>query len=342
MRRNAVALTLLLVSGGLSVMAADQAAATPAGPFAQVATGYDHSCALTAAGGVQCWGDDNDGELGDGANPSGRTAPVNVVGLSSGVASVTAGNFHTYALTTAGGVKCWGYGLYGELGDSQFHSTPFDVPSLQTGVQSLVAGGNATSAILSDNSLECWGRNESGELGNGTITDTPTPTNVVGIPEGVLSVDMDSGSSHACAATTLGAVKCWGQNNFGQLGDGTTTNSLTPVAVTGLSSGAVTVGVGNGHSCALMAAGDVKCWGWNFYGQVGNGTTTTANRTTSRRRAVGSCHGATVSASRTTAPRWHRARLECWGMNDFGQLGRLLDTDPTLAAPVTGLGYRRD
>jgi pimeloyl-ACP methyl ester carboxylesterase len=144
-----------------------------------------------------------------------------VTGLSSGVIALTAGSSHTCALTGAGGVKCWGYNYYGQLGD-------------------------------------------------GTTTNRLTPINVTDLSSGV--IDITAGGSHTCALTSVGGVKCWGYNYYGQLGDGTTTNRLTPMDAVGMGGGISSLGAGFYHTCALTSAGGVKCWGSNDYGQLGDGT----------------------------------------------------------------------
>ena len=124
--------------------------------------------------------------------------------------------------------------------------------------------------------MRCWGRNEFGQLGDGTTTTRLTPVMVSGFSSGAVAVV--TGYYYSCALTTAGGVWCWGQNENGQLGDGTTTNRSTPVAVSMLSFGAVAVSATGFHTCALMSDGEVQCWGYNAYGQIGDGTT--AQRTT--------------------------------------------------------------
>ena len=237
-----------------------------------VVAGMGHTCALTSAGGVKCWGSDGVIQFGDGMTFAQRTTPVDMVGLSSGVVAVAAGWSHTCALTIAGGVKCWGDNLVGQLGDGTrtARPTPVDVVGLSSGVVAIAGGRHHTCALTSAGGVKCWGWNGSGQLGDGTTTARPTPTDVVGLSSGVVAVA--AGEGHTCALTTAGGVKCWGGNGNGQLGDGTRTARPTPTDVVGLSSGVVAVAAGMGHTCALTSAIGVKCWGWNGSGQLGDGT----------------------------------------------------------------------
>jgi len=235
--------------------------------------GYGHTCARLADATMACWGENREGQLGDGttANP-GTPHPVAVSGIS-GTTGFTTGAYHTCALTGNGALRCWGRNDSGQLGDGTYSSssTARLVDGL-TGVAAVSGGGAHTCAVLSDGTVRCWGENRYGQVGDGmTGTTVTTPVEVVGMTG---AVDVSAGWGHTCALLADGSVQCWGHNEFGQLGDGTTTDRATPVPVSGLT-GAVAVTAGWWHhSCALLRDGTVRCWGANEWGQLGNGTTT--------------------------------------------------------------------
>jgi alpha-tubulin suppressor-like RCC1 family protein len=143
------------------------------------------------------------------------------------------------------------------------------LPPIQN-IAAIAASTYHTCALTTAGGVLCWGLNEYGQLGDGTTTDRSTPVGVAGLGSEVAALAADG--YYTCALTTAGGVKCWGSNWSGQLGDGTTTDRLTPVDVAGLGSGAVAIASGGGHTCALLTAGRVKCWGSDHSGQLGLGT----------------------------------------------------------------------
>jgi alpha-tubulin suppressor-like RCC1 family protein len=235
-----------------------------------VAAGGSHTCALTASSRIECWGFNSQGQLGDGTITE-RHTPVHVSGLTSGVIAVTAGLAHTCALTSAGGVKCWGSNGAGELGDGTTteRHTPVDVSGLTSGVIAVAAGDSHTCALTSAGGAKCWGGNGSGELGDNKACTGPctTPVNVSGLTSGVVAV---TAGGHSCALTSAGGAKCWGDNTFGQLGDGTTKERHTPMDVTGLMRSIAAISAGETHTCAVTSGGGVRCWGQNSFGQLGD------------------------------------------------------------------------
>jgi alpha-tubulin suppressor-like RCC1 family protein len=329
------ALRRWILAGVLACVALAAPATALATPATAISAGYDHTCALTSAGAVMCWGDNELGQLGDGTETS-TTTPVDVIGLSSGVAAISAGGGHTCALTSAGAVKCWGNNGQGQLGDGTTGNTtePVDVIGLSSGVTAISAGVYDTCALTSAGAVKCWGYNAYGELGDGTTTNSSEPVAVSGLSSGVTAIS--AGFFHTCALTSAGAVKCWGWGDSGALGDGTTANQTTQVAVSGLSSGVTAISAGQGHTCALTSAGAVECWGANLEGQLGDGTT---KATTEPVAVSGMSSGiAAISAGGFhTCALTSTGAVECWGYNKFGQLGD--GTTKNKTTPVDALGF---
>jgi alpha-tubulin suppressor-like RCC1 family protein len=286
-----------------------------------IGAGGQHTCALTADGGVMCWGDDAAGELGDNMTTS-RSTPAFVNTLTSGVSAIAVGGNHTCALTTAGAVLCWGDNSNAQLGNNSMlsSSTPGPVSGLAANVTAISAGFWHTCALLRSGGLSCWGRNVDGELGNGTTTPSLTPVTVSGLPSGVVGIV--SGGVFTCAVTDAGAVVCWGGNDHGEIGDGTRMARSVPTPATGLGSGVVGLAAGDAHACAVVSSGAVFCWGFNTYGTVGNDGGSDAWQPTP---VVGLTSGAGVVAltggGAHTCALFDTGGIRCWGLNTSGQLG---------------------
>ena len=234
-----------------------------------VGTGWEHTCVLIN-GGVKCWGSNTSyGALGNGTGKD-SMVPVQVTGLTSGVTGLATGGGHNCAVVN-GGVRCWGRNNVGQLGDNTTtqRETPTKVVGLQSGVTAIMAGVDHTCAVVGSG-IRCWGDNLWGLLGDGTTTNRATPVQVVGISGNVTS--LSANNFHTCAVVD-GAARCWGDNGSGQLGNASEVgkiSSSTPVQVTGLTSGVLSIAVGGCHTCARLVD-SVKCWGANNRGQVGNG-----------------------------------------------------------------------
>lgn len=263
----------------------------PSAKASQIATGRLHACALTQSGSVRCWGYSDFGQLGDGrpfvsGHDASSSVPVQVVGLTSGVKQIATYNDTTCALTTSGGVKCWGDDSAGQLGTGvpytdnrkRASSTPVDVAGLASGVTQIAVGEDSTCAVLATGKVKCWGHDEYGKLGNDSTKspgdgqpDVRAAVDVVGL-DGVKQVTV--GTSHACALTNADKVFCWGSDTFGQLGlgDTSTGNSVkTPVEVTALGTEVASIHAGARNTCARLKDGTAKCWGTTEWGSVGNG-----------------------------------------------------------------------
>lgn len=235
-----------------------------------MSAGDGHICALTSNGGTLCWGENANGELGNGSTSSSST-PVLVSGLLSDVTAISAGGFHTCALTSSVGVLCWGNNFRGELGNGTLtdSSAPVAVSGLLNGITEISAGFKHTCALTGSGGVLCWGDNRAGQLGDGTTEDSSTPVAVSGLSTVVAAIS--AGETHTCARTNDGRVLCWGDNSHGQLGDGTTTSSIVPTEVKGLSRDVIAISTGDLHTCAIVSSGAVFCWGSNGYGQLGDG-----------------------------------------------------------------------
>jgi alpha-tubulin suppressor-like RCC1 family protein len=306
----------------------------------RLATGTRHTCALMDSGAVWCWGDNDDGELGDGTT-AGRARPAAVSGLGGGVISVVAGQ-HTCALTDSGGVRCWGRNAVGQVGDGTTTSrtTPVGVSGLASGVVALAAGQSHTCALLSSGTVRCWGSNGSGRLGDGTTTARHTPVDVSGLT-GVVAIG--AGDDFTCALLASGSVRCWGDNTLGQLGDGSYLGEArtTPVMVEDLV-GVDAIAVGSTHACVL-ASGGVRCWGHDTAGQLGDGGAIDEGGGWPVVGAPVEVVGLASGVAQVTAGSAHTCAVlsnggvRCWGSNRYGQLGdgtMIGQTEPTaVAAP---------
>ena len=291
--------------------------------------GGRHTCALLVDGVVRCWGRNAEGQLGDGTNVS-SPLPVAVTGLDDGASDVSAGLIHTCAVTTDGVARCWGEngGRLGNGGD-EASALPVDVcadatcSSALNNVASIAAGGLHSCAVLDDGTAVCWGNNEDGQLGNGLTEDTTTPVAVSGLTD-VAAVSL--GTSSSCALTIAGALFCWGSNVEGQIGDDRACGMRCPLpqSVAALGSGVTQISVGGLHACALTDAGAVLCWGFNFDGQVGDGTEDNIRIVPTQ---VVGLEGGYKAIGAGGGFRGHACALEqlnnlvCWGDNAAGQVG---------------------
>ncbi len=250
-------------------------------PVVQVSVGDATVCAVTAIGGVWCWGLGLDGELGNGTMTEAQLTPAKVTGLERGVEMVSLGGGVSCALKQDGSVWCWGYGGGDGLGNA-FDAgpdagaadglVPVEVSSLTSGV-TWISVGSSDVCVVQRGAALCWGgADENGSLGDGTLNESSVPQQVTGLTSGVAAVT--AGYDFACALTTAGGVECWGDGSQGALGDGNFSSNPSPVQVTGLMSGVKVVSAGTSGVCALMDDGTATCWGLGSDGELGTGTTT--------------------------------------------------------------------
>jgi len=241
-----------------------------AGIASELSAGKNYTCGIFN-GAAKCWGINWYGNLGDGTLTSNifKTSQF-VVGLTTGVSKISAGETHTCAIVF-NTIKCWGSNYYGQLGDgtTQDSLVPVSVIGISGNVEDISVGIGSTCAVVSGRAY-CWGSNGSGQLGNGiTGGSSLTPTQPIGLDQGVMKISV--GDNFACAIQNSG-VKCWGINWINQLGSGMYFSQInSPTNVVGLGAGVVKITTGLLHSCAILSGGAVKCWGANFRGQCGNG-----------------------------------------------------------------------
>lgn len=300
-------------------------------PTGRIAAGWAHTCALTHAGEVYCWGYNASGQLAS-TSPLVQPHPTQIAGVVGAVALATGADASCAVLGT-GKVKCWGANGAGQLGNGSTlpSTTPVEVQGLG-GVVGLSGMGTHFCAALQDGTARCWGNNADGQLGDGTTTSSPVPTTVTGLSE---VSQISAGVSSTCAVRTDGFVVCWGQGTYGQLGNGSVASSSIPVPVDHIVSGARGVGVGRGHACAVVASGTVLCWGGGNFGQIGNGGSAgTADPVSvgwlgaAVKIAVGDSHACALLPDGTAA---------CWGYNATGQLGNGVATNSLLPGAVSSV-----
>jgi alpha-tubulin suppressor-like RCC1 family protein len=252
----------------------------------QVAVGRAHACARRKDGTLWCWGSDEYGVLGRGVPADGKSGtqpPAQVPGLPA-VVDVALGEHHSCALGQKGRVRCWGMAEHGRLGNgvTKRHmgsGRPVLVKRLRDVVQlAAPSTGMHTCAVRKDRSVWCWGWNAYGEFGNlKKHRAHGVPVKAKGI-HGVQQIA--TADTTTCGLFAGGQVKCWGGNQSGEVGDGTTEVRMRPVTVATLSE-VVEIAAGSQHFCARTKAAKVWCWGFGAYGTLGDGSVNERKRPTS-------------------------------------------------------------
>jgi uncharacterized repeat protein (TIGR02543 family) len=318
------------------------------------------SIALTSENRVFTWGYNIHGTLGDGTTTT-RIKPEEITdrfNLQSGefIISVDLGSTHASALTSEGRVFMWGYNAYGQLGDGTTtnRNTPIDITAqfnLSEGetIIYLSLGVLTSEAISSSGRVFTWGKNEFGQLGDGTTTNRLTPTEITsqfGLNIGETVTCISSGDHSSSALTSDNRVFMWGKNDYGQLGDGTTANKLTPMDITSqfalyAEESIILIRVGDRHSAALSSEGRVFMWGYNAYGQLGDGTLTHRYIPTEITNNFNLVEGErvqsiSVSSMFNASALTSEGRVFMWGYNGFGQLGDSTTTHRYNPTEITG------
>jgi len=312
--------------------------------FAQkISGGGLHSIALCSDSTVMAWGNNVNGQLGIG-DTSEKHTPVQVhgpgnVGFLTGITMITTGGnpldgvSHSLALKNDGTVWAWGWNHYGQLGNGDTISryVPEQVIGL-TGITSIAGGGYHSFALKNDGTVWTWGRNIHGQLGVGDIIDRNTPVQVSGLT-GIIAI-AGGGWGHSIALKNDGTVWSWGQNYFGQLGLGDTTDRLLPAQVSGLS-GIIAIANGGGHSLALKNDSTVWVWGYNSLGQLGDSTTTDRHSPV-QMNLISSVFSISGGAGHSLALK-NNGTAWTWGYNQLGELGDGTTTDRKYPVQVSGL-----
>ncbi len=331
-----------------------------------VSVGYTYVCALLDDETVKCWGLNNLGQLGQGdtnnrgdaAGEMGDNLPAIDLGTNRTATALATGQSHTCAILDSGAVKCWGYNAYGQLGygdtsdrgdgASEMGS---NLPTVDLGngrtATAIAAGYHHTCAVLDDGTVKCWGRNNFGQLGYGDTQDRGDGASEMGnnlptvaLGAGRTAKRITAGFYHTCAILDDGSAKCWGQNNYGQLGQGDTNNRGDAAGEMGDNLPAIALGTGrsvtvtapgNTHSCAVLDDDTVKCWGRNNFGQLGYGDTQDRGDGASEMGdnlptvALGAGRTARSIATglfHSTCALLDDDTVKCWGQNNYGQLGQ--------------------
>jgi alpha-tubulin suppressor-like RCC1 family protein len=295
------------------------------GPWATAVAVSRHTCAVTTAGGLKCWGYNLHGEVGNGGTTNVPT-PVDVIGLASGVATVCA-SAHTCVLTMAGGLKCWGRNDHGQVGDggtADVH-TPVDVPGFTSGVASVVCGGDFTCVLTTSGSVACWGGDSYGQLGDGGGAVSLVPVTPVGLGSGVTTLVGDG--SPTCAADAAGDYSCWGADDGSQ---------PTPTLIGNIGHVVAQLAPTTTFACITTPAGEVDCWGRNYYGQLGRGYLSDAETSAAPVSGLLSGMSAISTYGDHACAVSNQGRVVCWGDGGYGVLGEA-DVFTALAGPVAGL-----
>lgn len=323
-----VALVLALALTACVAFAANASAATNP----QVATNYYFSCALLNSGTVNCWGNNSEGQLGDGTSTE-RLTPGPVSGITDATA-LTTGDGHACVIVADQTVRCWGDNGSGQAGDGTDNNdrlTPV-APIGVSGAKQISSSDYTNCAVLADSTITCWGSNPNDVMGRGNTSNVTTPVSVPGFTN---VVKVQAAPDNICALLATGTVKCSGTNDEGELGNGSIGGgSNVPVDVVEVSS-AVDLAGGDEFACALISDGTVKCWGDGGNGKLGNGSTDDSGTPATVPGLTGVVQIAAQYDS--ICALINDGTVRCWGDNSNGQAGTGAYGDANTPQVVNGL-----
>lgn len=314
------------------------------GSALQVSAGENLTCALLTTGAVRCWGDGQGGQtgygnvaiLGDNETP----ASVGDINLGGRAVEISVGRYHSCARLDTGAVRCWGYNVLGQLGYGNTNNIGDDEAPASAGdvnlggpVSQIACGESFSCAVMTTGAVRCWGDNSSGKLGyggGGNIGDDEVPVSAGDVSLGETAVRVVAGYQFACALLASGAVRCWGDNFFGQLGYGNTTNigdDEVPSSVSPVNAGGAVRNLfaGDTHVCALLDGGALRCWGLATNGRLGYANTQNLGDDETPASAgnitLGGAPLQVDGGSAHTCALLNDGVLRCWGLSGNGQLG---------------------
>ena len=295
---------------------------------AQIYARQLRTCIVLADSSASCWGFNEDGQAGDDSTNTYKSPSVKVeFPQGKGVKSMGMGLKHTCAILEDDTLTCWGLDSHGALGNGDSDTSDKYTPQTITTpsdrkVVKVEPGETHTCILLDDGGVMCWGRDNAGQLGNGDTSDTiHAPSSNVELPEGRAATDLSVGNHHSCALLDNGSITCWGLNNYGQLGENTTTNRPIPVyAHLPTGSPAVSVSVGPHSSCAILENSSVYCWGHNHYGRLGIGVTGGIYQLPMFVEGATNVVDLSLDYDHTCALS-ENGSISCWGRSKYGPLG---------------------
>jgi alpha-tubulin suppressor-like RCC1 family protein len=324
--------------------------------FVGVEASAYHTCGITASGAPYCWGQDSSAQLGNGGtltDDQPEPSPVDTGGLAQNRAfvQVVTGYSHSCGLAADGRAYCWGADNSGQLGNGAVTGTQDTPSAVETSGLSnpafiqLTAGMNHTCGLTADRTAYCWGSNSSGQLGGAGSGTSPVPVSTSGISGNPVFVLLRAGGDHTCGLTADGVAYCWGSDSYESLGNGSAGDASTPTPVdTAVITGDQTfvdLAPGRYHGCGRTADGITHCWGWDQWGQVGNGGVTGDQESPNPidpsgitgspvllRLASGTAHTCAIGGSGVA---------HCWGRGTAGQLGNGSFSGALEPGPVVAL-----